>query len=97
MIVESLGNRDRRHEIAIIINRYSKDHDDHENHSMNNHLPPLNPVAITTDHPTFRHLAVATKDWICLDGASPPAADHPGVIVLQLPGIVGKSSNKNPV
>lgn len=33
-------------------------------------------------------------DWICVDGASPPAADHRGVIVLQLPGIVGKYSNK---
>lgn len=33
-------------------------------------------------------------DWICLDGASPPPADYRGVIVLQLPGIVGKYSNK---
>lgn len=35
-------------------------------------------------------------DWICLERAGPPAADYEGVIVLQLPGIVGKASNRRP-
>ena len=34
------------------------------------------------------------KDWICVDGASPPPPDYRNVIILQLPGIVGKASNK---
>jgi hypothetical protein len=96
VIIESFGNHYRSNDIAIqsdtarIIRII---------HSINSHLPSLNPVAIATDHPTFTDLTglVATKDWICVDGASPPAADHRGVIVLQLPGIVGKYSNKNPV
>eukprot|EP00434_Breviolum_minutum_P017687 symbB.v1.2.015612.t1/scaffold1172.1/size134038/9 len=33
-------------------------------------------------------------DWICVDGASPPPSDYRNVIILQLPGIVGKASNK---
>lgn len=34
------------------------------------------------------------KDWICVDGASPPPSDYQNIIILQLPGIVGKASNK---